>query len=235
MLRSLVVAAGFALLASSAAQAATRTFETAAFHEVSVSAGISAVVDAGQPQSISAEATTDALLDRLDVHVRDDKLEIAFKWDVLDWLFTLGQTRAVTVRVSAPDLRAIETSAGANVDAHALTGDNLRFAVSSGASLSAQAVKGDHVTLDSSSGGDLTISGSCTKLIANSSSGGNLAGQALSCADVNANASSGGHADVTATQSINANASSGGSITIHGKPAQTTVNSSSGGSAAFAD
>ena len=55
------------------------------------------------------------------------------------------------------------------------------------------------------------------------------------CADVNANASSGGHADVTATQSIKANASSGGGITIHGKPAQTSINSSSGGSAAFAE
>lgn len=235
MLRPLIVGTAFVLLANSTTQAATRTFETAAFHEVSVSAGISAVVEVGQTQSISAEATTDALLDRLDVHVRDDKLEIAFKWDVLDWLFTFGQTRAVTVHVLAPELRAVESSAGANVDAQSLTGDNLRFAVSSGASLSAQGIKADYVTLDSSSGGNLTVSGSCTKLIANSSSGGNLGGKALSCADVNANASSGGHADVTATQSINANASSGGGITIHGKPAQTTVNSSSGGSAAFAD
>lgn len=235
MVRSFMLSVGLALLAITSVQAASRTYDTATFSEVSVSSGISAVVEVGKPQAVSAEATTDALLDRLDVRVRDDKLEIAFKWDVLDWFFTLGQMRTATVHVSAPQLKAVESSAGANVDAHALTGDNLRFAVSSGASLSADAIKAGHVTLDSSSGGNLTVSGSCDQLIANSSSGGNLAGTALSCANVNANASSGGHADVTATQSINANASSGGGITIHGKPAQTNINSSSGGSTAFAD
>ena len=235
MIRILMLAAGLALLTISSVQAATRNYDASAFTEVSVSSGINAVIDVGKPQAISAEATTDALLDRLDIHVRDTKLEVAFKWDVLDWLFTFGQTRTVTVHISAPQLNAVESSAGANVDAHVMTGSNLRFGVSSGASLSADAMHGDYVTLDSSSGGSLTVSGSCDKLIVNSSSGGNVGAQALSCADVNANASSGGHADVTATQSIKANASSGGGITIHGKPAQTSINSSSGGSAAFAE
>jgi hypothetical protein len=235
MIRSLMLAAGLALLTISSVQAASRSYDTSSFSEVSVSSGISAIIEVGKPQAISAEATTDALLDRLDVHVRDNKLEVGFKWDVLDWLFTFGQTRTVTLHISAPQLSAVESSAGANVDARAVNGSNLRFGVSSGASLSADTIRAEHLTLDSSSGGNLTISGTCDKLIANSSSGGNIAAQALDCADVNANASSGGHADVSAMQSINANASSGGGITIQGKPTQTTINSSSGGSAAFAN
>lgn len=235
MTRAFIFAVGLALLTVSTVQAASRNYDTSSFSEVSVSSGISAVIEVGKPQSITAEATTDALLDRLDVHVRDNKLEVGFKMDVLDWLFTFGQTRAITLHISAPQISAVESSAGANVDAHAISASNLRLGVSSGGSLSADAIHADYVTLDSSSGGDLTVSGSCNKLIANSSSGANIAGQALSCADVDANASSGGHASVTATQSINANASSGGGITIYGKPAQTSINSSSGGSAAFAD
>ena len=99
MIRSLMLAAGLALLTISSVQAASRSYDTSSFSEVSVSSGISAIIEVGKPQAISAEATTDALLDRLDVHVRDNKLEVGFKWDVLDWLFTFGQTRAVSRKV----------------------------------------------------------------------------------------------------------------------------------------
>jgi len=231
---SVLITSGLVALATPAT-AASRTYEVPSFDAVDISAGISAVVDVGSPQSVSAETATYAQLQKLDVRVDGGTLRITIKQNALDWLFNFGASRSVTVHVAAPALKSASSSAGSNVDVHHLAGQTLSLVASSGASLSADAVTGDFLTLDSSSGASLTASGTCGNLIANVSSGGNLEARALACVTANANASSGGHATVRASTTINADASSGGGIAIYGRPATSKVTSSIGGSVEYAD
>ena len=183
----------------------------------------------------SARAPRHAILQRLDVSVHGNRLEISLKSNPVDWLFNLGDNKGVSVRVSVPVLDAADSNSGADVDVHGLVAETVRLSASSGAGLSADGIASKFVTLDSSSGANLTATGTCSKLIANASSGGGIAAAGLACSDVNADASSGAHAEVRATESINANASVGAGIVIHGRPAQVNVNSSVGGSVAFSD
>ena len=83
--------------AAGAAHAAERTYDVGSFDKVSISSGISAVIDVGAPQSVSAQANTDSLLRRLDVSVRGRKLEVGLRWNMLDWLFNIGVTKEITV------------------------------------------------------------------------------------------------------------------------------------------
>jgi hypothetical protein len=62
------------------------------------------------------------------------------------------------------------------------------------------------------------------------SSGADFDGEALKCETASIDASSGADADAFATRSANGDASSGANITFHGKPAEFTKDTSSGGS-----
>src|SRR5690606_17281263 len=60
--------------------------------------------------------------------------------------------------------------------------------------------------------------------------GADFDGEGLKCETASVDASSGGDADAFATLSANGEASSGGSVTFHGRPANSTQDTSSGGS-----
>jgi len=233
--RSMVLPAAAAmLLFATPALAASRTYDLPPFDSVAVSAGITALIEAGGDQAVSAEAESDAVLNRLSVRVREGRLEIGLDQNLLEMVFSFGQRDPITVRVSAPALKAVEASSGANADARNLAGPAVTFEASSGASVSATGVSGEGVTVESSSGARIVVEGTCGALVAETSSGAGADTQKLVCASVEASVSSGGRLEVTATESIKAEASSGGGITVHGQPARTSVESSSGGSVTFA-
>jgi hypothetical protein len=219
----------------SPALAESRSFEVGSFDQISVAAGISAVVDVGGPQSVRGEAPSNAILDHLLVQVIDSRLEIRFQSGVMDWVFNLGEDRNVLLHVSVPRLNSASASAGADLDVHGMAADLATLSASSGGAISADGAKLGFATLDASSGGTITIAGTCDTLAANASSGGTLAAKALVCSVVNANASVGGNITVTATTSINANASVGGNVSVSGKPTDISLNASTGGTARLAD
>ena len=228
---------GFATLLalSGPAFAESRSYDLPAFKGVSVSGGISAVVNIGGEQDVTADASTNAVLDRLEVYVRDDTLTIGFKWNVFDWLFSFGQNKGVLVHVTVPSLSSVTASAAADVDVGKISVDILTLDSSSGASMSVLGVTGGRVSANSSSGANLVVDGRCEQLLANASSGGSLAAQDFSCTKVAVNASSGGHASTRATASIDADASSGGTIAVFGGAPEVHSNTSSGGSISFAE
>lgn len=232
--RSLGYGVIVAALAAGSAFAADRTYDVAPFEAVSVSTGISAIVDVGEAQSIRAEAPNTAILDRLNVEVRDGRLDVSLKWNFMDWIFNIGSNKGVVIHIGAPTLTSADAGAGADLDVNGMTGEALSLNASSGASLAALDVSGTRVSLNASSGGGLTARGTCDQLIAGASSGGGVEAQQLACINVDVDASSGGHASVNASKSLNADASSGGSITVYGKSLEVQVESSSGGSVSFA-
>jgi hypothetical protein len=232
---ALLAGVGVSLLLAGTTLAESRVFEVPDFDAVSVSGGISAVIDVGGAKAVVADAPTAAVLDRLQIEVRGNRLEVGFKWDALDWLFNFGQHKGVVVHISAPRLGGVSASAAANVDARNVAGTTLSLDASSGASMAAQLVTGQRVSANASSGANLSINGTCDQLIADASSGGSLTARDFTCKNVDANASSGGHASVNATVSIDAEASSGGNIAVSGRAPDVRSNTSSGGSISFAE
>ena len=74
------------------------------------------------------------------------------------------------------------------------------------------------------------MSGDCKAVTIEVSSGSHFAGENLKCESASIDASSGAHAEAFATASAKGDASSGAHITFHGKPANVSKDSSSGGS-----
>ncbi|MBI4921263.1 MAG: DUF2807 domain-containing protein [Devosia nanyangense] len=232
--RSLFVGALMGSAISTAALAESRTYEVPTFDQVSVSSGISATIEIGGAQSVIADAFNAAILERVQVDVRNGRLEVSLRWDALDWVFNFGADKGVVLHVAAPALKAAESSAGADVEVRGMSGDTLALSASSGSNIVATDVKGGRVDLSASSGAYLKLTGTCEHLVAAASSGANIEAGGLACQDVNANASVGGHVSVRAERSLDANASVGGSILVSGNPATTTIDSSTGGSVSFA-
>ena len=110
MLRSLATGALVAGLAMTPALAASRTIELPAFDQVSVSAGITAVIDVGMAQAVTADAPTDATLQRLDISVKGSQLVIGLKWNVVDQLIALGASKGVMIHITPPRLAPESTS-----------------------------------------------------------------------------------------------------------------------------
>ena len=216
------------------ATAETRTYELPPFDSVSVSSGLTAIVDVGGPQSVRAEAPSESILDQLKVDVRNGRLELGLETGIVQWLFGPGQQQPFVIHVSAPEIKAAEASSGADVEVNGMAGETLSLGASSGAALAATGTSGGNVSLDVSSGADLKVAGKCATLTAGASSGATLEARDLLCEEVNADLSSGAHAEVHAQQAIGADASSGAGIVVHGSPADVEIDTSSGGSVDFA-
>jgi hypothetical protein len=226
----LTVAAGSVV---TPAFAESRTYDLPAFSEVSVTDGIVAIVEVGGAQAVTAEAASAAVLNRLQVEVRGNRLELHADWSFFDFVFNLGRSEQIIVRVATPEITAAEAASGANLDISAMTGESLSLEASSGASVDAGDVAGTLVRADSSSGARLKLAGTCVDLVANSSSGASLDARSLPCAAVEAEASSGAQVSVSTTRAIDAGASSGGGVVVYGTPTEIEVDSSSGGSVDF--
>lgn len=229
-LTPLLALAALALgLAAGPARAEERVYDMPTFERVEVTAGVSAIVEAGPAQAIRADAPNAATLDRLTVDVRDGTLRLGIEGNLVTWLFNLGQRRPIVVHVTAPAIRAAAASSGADIDVRGLSGD-AQLSASSGAAIVATIAAGADVSLDASSGASLRVSGSCTRLVADATSGASISARDLACDTVKATASSGGHATVRARTAIEADASVGGGIEVSGNPGKVQVNSSMGGS-----
>ena len=231
MQRHLLAAlAASSLLVPSLAFAETKTLDVGAFHGVDVSTGIRAIVSGGQPQSVVADADREALTD-LRYEVRDGILHLWYDWNILDLL--TRPERDITVTIGAEVLDALESSAGASIEATGLVGEDIALEASSGSSLKTDAIEGMFYSIEASSGAHIETSGFCTTAEAEVSSGASISAKGLDCAKVSLEASSGASIEITANETISAEVSSGGHATVHGKPSVDHLETSSGGSVDF--
>jgi hypothetical protein len=227
------IAAGVMVLAATASQAESRTYDLDAFTAVDISSGINAEIAVGGAQTVRAESPYVEELDELIIEVRDGKLSARTDWSILDF-FSFGE-RQITLFITVPALDSAEASAGADIEVSGMSGDAVRLNASSGADIDAKAAAGKSFRIDVSSGADITIDGACGIAEVDASSGATLRAEDLECADVDVNASSGATARIFAGTSVKANASSGADIEVHGRPAKVEEEESSGGDVDIGD
>ena len=195
------------LLAVSAAQAETKTYDFSGFTGIDASVGVDVEVSVGGDYSVRAEGDAEEL-ERLRIERRGEALKIDRNRKG-GW-FQFNRRGDLTVFVTMPALEEVEVSSGAGVTAESINADRFRVSVSSGA--------------------DASLSGTCDTIEADGSSGADLNAEDLRCANAIADVSSGADLTVYASDSVEADASSGGSIRVYGEPQSTDISKSSGGS-----
>jgi hypothetical protein len=209
--------------------AESKTFDVEPFTAVSISSGLVGFVADGPEQSVTVDGANDAVLSRLQVAVRNGRLEVGIEWNPIEYLFSLGQRPEITVHVVAPAISSVDASAGANVDVAAPLVSSLGS--SSGAHLVAKAIAADRLVIDASSGASIEAVGTCERLDVSASSGAGVLARDLQCGEVDADASTGAHLTVWATERVTADASTGAEIAIGGNPSHADLDSSVGGNA----
>lgn len=208
MMKSLIVSTVFAASACAAWADTSKTYDFFGFDELDISAGVEVKYETADTYSVIADFQRGG---PEDMKIRQDggRLYISRKMKS-GW----GNNLSVTVRVTSPELNAVEASSGSSIDATGIDAEGFSLSVSSGASAE--------------------LSGTCNALVLRVSSGGNADAKDLHCHRLIAKASSGGSATAYATESATGKTSSGGSIDIWGDPPDRTSNHSiSGGSTDF--
>jgi len=219
-----IAVCAFAL--SGATLAATRTYDTGAFEQVSVAAGVDVDISLGARQ-VTADTKSDNFDDLL-ITVKDNELRIerpAGSW-FSGWLWPRPSYK---VRVVTPALHSLKASSGSDVTIKGILDGDLSVSASSGSDVDVSLVKGGNVTLHASSGSDMEIDGSCASLKVDASSGSDIDADDLRCENVSIQVSSGSDVSVTATKSVTGSVSSGADVKIKGKPPAVQVEKSSGG------
>ncbi|MBS0386563.1 MAG: DUF2807 domain-containing protein [Proteobacteria bacterium] len=188
------------LFAASPAQAEVRNLS--GFDAIDASGSLNVEVAMGPQFSVQVEGSHP---DRVLSSVSGNRLVLRTQHS---WFsFNMGPT--ASVRVTMPSVRALQTSAGADLAAHGLRAEALSLAASSGS--------------------DLRADGACRSLRAAASSGADLRAGDLVCEAVDVSASSGSDATVNARVSADVNASSGADIRVRGGGKLGRVELSSGG------
>lgn len=222
-MRHSIFVSALALLLPLAAQAATRTYNTAEFDSVAVAAGVDAQITLGTTRSVVADSSNDDF-DSLRVVVEGRQLKI--DRPSAHWLSF--RRPHYTVRVVTPELHSVSATSGSDVEVHGASSGDFSLKASSGSDMKVALTRNATVKVDISSGSDVDVSGECTAVQVEASSGSHAKARHLKCETAAVQASSGADVDVFATRIVTGHASSGANVNIAGAPTSITVEKSSG-------
>jgi hypothetical protein len=174
----------------------------AAFTEIEASAAIEVEVSIGAASPVEVRGD-DNLVGLVVTEVDHGRLSVHWKSGV-----SSNPTTKIHVRARTAELRRLECSSAATLDAKGL--------------------KGGTLAIEASSGGVVHASGATTRLSAHASSGARIEAGDLVAEEVEASVSSGANATVTATRAIQGETSLGASLRVKGSPAKRAVSESTG-------
>ena len=174
----------------------TRSYDLPAFTSVEIEAGLSAHIDAGEAQAVTATAASEDDLERLNLTVRDGTLHAGLRHEPfgLGWF---GHHR-IDLSVAAPEIGRVDAGTGSVVTLNA------------GAT--------PHLEATACSGSRLTLSGRCAFAELQSSAGSSLEADGLTAAAVAADSTGGSHVRARATDEATVAASGGARVDVSGNP-----------------
>lgn len=222
MKRLLLPAAFFLALA---APAAAETRDLTGFTGVSAADRVTVEIVTGQNYAVEV---TGRDAGRIRTHVAGAVLRISDR--NRPW-FGEAPDLDAHIRITAPALRTIAASRGAELEAN--INDpcaNLDVAAAMGAQAKVIAPQCGALDASASMGGSVELQGACRALSASASMGGVIRASEMQCVDVDASASMGGEIEAYASRSYDASAGMGGSIELAGTATTREATSSLGGS-----
>lgn len=182
----------------------TRDFGTETFDKVEVGHGISVVYSQDPNASVTAtleRGSWEQVVIDVDNGTLTAKKKSGSKWG--------HRGPKLTVYAASPNLRSVDTAAGASFQGNVVAGD---------------------LDIDASSGSAISMDGACQTLDLDASSGSSISLEKLECDTVIVDASSGSSIKVFAASMVDVDASSGAMIRVSGSPATVTKDTSSGAS-----
>ena len=212
--------------------AASNNYDYKDFDKIAIERGVEVNVVAGDEFHISADASRQRLLRRLEIRQAGDTLKISRKGKSF---FLLGLADRYEVDVTLPKLAGVSASSGAEVKVEGAVTDRLEVRASSGSEVELSDLAPRDLIVRVSSGAEVTASGSCTSLTVRASSGSEVDAAEMVCDMAEIRTSSGADVEAQVTDMLAAKASSGSDIDITGNPRVTREDTSSGGELALAN
>ena len=194
----------------------TRSYDLPAFTSVEIEAGLSAHIDAGEAQAVTATAASEDDLERLNLTVRDGTLHAGLRHEPfgLGWF---GHHR-IDLSVAAPEIGRVDAGTGSVVTLNAGATPHLKLRSSAGARLDADAIDSERLEATACSGSRLTLSGRCAFAELQSSAGSSLEADGLTAAAMAADSTGGSHVRARATDEATVAASGGARVDVSGNP-----------------
>jgi Putative auto-transporter adhesin, head GIN domain len=199
-MKALFAALVLAWCVSGVASADTRAL--ADFTKITATAGTDVRVEIGPAYHVEVEGREAA---QIVTRVERDRLIVE---PVRRWGWH-GRRDAI-VRVSMPQVEALDVSSGAHIEASGVAGGDL--------------------SLNASSGAVMNVAGACGGLRVDTSSGANINARELQCETGRVSASSGSRASLTLAVRLDLDASSGADVSVSGAAINGDISLSSGGS-----
>lgn len=199
-----------------------------AFHGVSASASVNAVLVKGNKNEVAIEAY-EVDLEDVKTELEDGILKVGIK-SKKNWMGNWNSKRKVNVTITYTDeLDYIGVSSSADLTSKDfIKSNNLKLDVSSSGDMIIE-VDVDNLTASISSSGDLDISGRADFAKVSASSSADFNGKNLKVKNAELSASSSADISVYVSESLKASASSSGDIEYYGNPTKKDISKSSGG------
>ncbi len=201
----------------------TERREVPPFAALVVESGIQVTVSIGpqKPLELSGE---DNILQILVTKVEDGRLRIGFPHHTNIW-----SHQDVQVNLTAPKLREVDASGGAEVRGQLASVDALRLDSSGGGQLHLTGIDTPELTLDGSGGAEIELAGKADRFSLEMSGGSQVHASKLSVQSMRVSGSGGSEGEVRVSEKIKGELSGGSSLKVIGK-ASTRVATSGGSS-----
>jgi len=209
------------LLAATASEAAERSFPVGSFSEIMVTNSADVDVRTGSAASVVATGDPDDL-DRLDIRVEGNRLNIGTKQRGISW----SSRENITIRVNVPALSAATLSGSGNLAVDRVRGD-FSGRISGSGDLRLPMLDSAQLALAISGSGDIMAAGRCGSGTISISGSGDVNATQLTCETLNASVSGSGDIAVRATGTAAIRVSGSGDITVTGGARCTTKSSGS--------
>jgi hypothetical protein len=202
------------------------TREVADFDGVEVSSGLSVQVKVG-PKAVRVSGDEN-LVALVRTQVADGKLEVGLKENS-----RIRNSSKVRITISTPQLKSVEASGGAAVEAEAASTESFAASASSGSAIDVLNLDAKQVAVEASSGASVELKGRANALAVEASSGSHVDCEQLSLKSMTVEASSGSKVEANPSERIVAEVSSGSSVQVDSSPAQRVVSSTGGSEVVF--
>jgi hypothetical protein len=218
----LIAASGIALALSAPAFAETRTYDFKGFTRIDISAGYEVIFTQSNQPSVTIESDD---FSKVTAKQTGETLKIGRPEHT-----NLNKRTRDVVRISSPELKHAELSAGVKFFVDGLQADTLDLDVNAGVEADLRRLNVKTVWLDASAGVKIDLEGACETVRIDASAGVDVDASDLRCKSADVEAGVGSSVRVHSVESVKADAGLGASIIVAGSPKSVDKHVSLGGS-----
>jgi ribosomal protein S6E (S10) len=193
------------------------------FNSIKVGSGFRLILHMGNEEHVQIEADS-ALMPYIEMKQTANTLEFKTKKDV--YFHDKGN---VLIHVNARNIKGIEASGGASVQADTIRNNQIAIALSGGSTMQGFIIS-EKLDIDQSGGSELDLKGNTIVYTLESSGGSITKGFAMNTDEMNIDISGGGNVEITTNKKLNVDASGGSTIIYKGNGGNSGRQSTSGGS-----